>query len=64
MCHIVFILHVHNLAVISRGGVDGGGVNVKEAAKPPTAVQDCVLTFVNVKPCWTFLWRPQDNFQP
>lgn len=34
---------------MSGGDGDAGGVTVDEAAKPMTAVQDCVLTFVSVK---------------
>ena len=33
-----------------RDGGDAGGVTGEKAAKPVTAVQDCVVTFGNVKP--------------
>lgn len=39
---------------MSGGDGDAGGVTVDEAAKPMTAVQDCVLTFVSKKPLDTF----------
>ena len=34
---------------MSGGGGDAGAVTVDEAAKPMTAVQDCVLTFIGGK---------------
>lgn len=31
------------------GGEDGGGIVAYKAAKPVTAVQDCISTFLSVK---------------
>lgn len=41
-------LHVYDLTCISGGGGNGGGVTGEKAAKPVTAAQDWVSTFVNV----------------
>lgn len=38
----------------SGGGGGGGGVRVNKAAKPATAVQNCVSAFVTVKPLALF----------
>ena len=49
MSHATFTLHVYGLTLTMRGGGDGGGVT-GEDGKPETAVQDCVSTFLRVKP--------------
>lgn len=49
MCQTVFTLHIYYLAFISGVGGDGGGVADNKGAKPVTAVQDCISTFVSVK---------------
>lgn len=45
------------LTVISECGGDGGEGKGERAAKPMTAVQDCVITFVSVKPPGSPIWQ-------
>lgn len=51
--HVMLRLHVYYLILMSGGGGDGGGD--KATRQPMTTVQECVSTFVSVK--------PQDMFQ-
>ena len=46
--YVTFALHISDLTGLSWGRGDGGGVTDKRAAKPVTAVQDCVSKFVSV----------------
>lgn len=60
--HIHFTFRVYSLTAILWRGWDGG--QVKLAMKPVTTVQDCVLTFVSVKPLDYFQLRwPKQVFQ-
>lgn len=52
MCHTTFALHFYDLTLILGGGVDGGVVTGRKAAKPVTAVQDCVTMFVKCENQW------------